>query len=82
MIPKIIQFLGYMPYDSAKMTLGARIVAIRHGLGVSQKELARQLPVDRTTLRLWELGRSQPLEGHMEMLEALLIGYVSACRLA
>ena len=42
-IPKIIEFLGYMPYDTSEMTLGERIVTMRHFLGLSREEFAERL---------------------------------------
>ena len=73
-IPKIIEFLGYLPYDAQAKTLGERIVASRKRLGLSQKELARRLGVDPSTLGRWERDESQPLERHLENLVKYLDG--------
>jgi transcriptional regulator with XRE-family HTH domain len=72
MIARIIQFLGYMPWDPSNMTLGERIVTLRSLLGISQKELARQLEVDPTTLSRWELGKGQSMKKHLERLTEVL----------
>src|SRR3990172_2152482 len=53
-IPKIIDFLGYNPCDTGFKTLGEEIVAHRRILGMTQKELARTLGIDSTTLGRWE----------------------------
>ena len=59
MIPRIIEFLGYVPNinDSAGETFGEWIVRARQRLGLSQKALARRLGVDPSTLAHWEYGR-------------------------
>ena len=49
-VPKIVVFLGYVPFDSQAGTLGKRIVIKRNLLGMTQKELANRLGVDLSTL--------------------------------
>lgn len=71
-IPKIIEFLGYMPYDTSEMTLGERVVTMRHFLGLSREEFAERLGVDETTLRNWEHGKKRPLKRNMEKLDVWL----------
>jgi DNA-binding XRE family transcriptional regulator len=44
-MPRIIEFLGYVPYDAQAKTLGEQIIAYRKLLGLTQKELARRLGV-------------------------------------
>jgi transcriptional regulator with XRE-family HTH domain len=58
-IPKIIEFLGYMPFEEPR-TLGERIVYYRRLTGMTQKELAKKLNVDPTTLARWERGERKP----------------------
>src|SRR3990172_4051066 len=53
-IPKIIEFLGYNPCDTGVKTFDEKIVAYRRVLGLNQKELARALGIDPTTLGRWE----------------------------
>jgi DNA-binding XRE family transcriptional regulator len=48
-IPESIQFLGYVPYDTARMGLGERIITLRFCLGLSREELAEHLGVDEST---------------------------------
>lgn len=67
-IPRIIEFLGYVPYDAQSETLGERIVAARKLLGLSQEELARRLGIDPGTLGHWERGEHRPLRRHLEKL--------------
>ena len=72
LIPKIIAFLGYNPYDTQSGTLGKRIVACRRALGLTQKELAHRLGIDPSTLGRWETGRGQPSRKHSEGVECFL----------
>ena len=69
--PKIIQFLGYIPYDIPSMSLGERTVTLRHCLGLSREELAERLGVDESTLRDWEHGKRRPLKRNLGRLEVL-----------
>ena len=71
-IPKIITFLGYVPYDTQSGTLGKRIVAYRRVMGITQKEFARRLGIDPSTLARWETGRGQPSKKLRERLEDFL----------
>ena len=59
-VPKIIAFLGYDPYDIQAATLGERIVAASRRLGLSQKELARRLHIDQSTVGRNGTGRGHP----------------------
>ena len=59
-LPKIIEFLGYCPFDP-DWTPGERLTWIRRYLGLSQEAMARRLRVDPGTLARWERGeRSVP----------------------
>jgi len=72
LIPRIIAFLDYNPYDTQSGSLGKRIVAYRRVMGITQKELARRLGVDPSTLARWETGRGQPSKKLRERLEDFL----------
>jgi len=60
MIPKIIQFLEYNPFNNKFNTLGEKIKWYRKQRGMSQKQLAKRLDVDPTTLARWERSESEP----------------------
>lgn len=79
LIPKVIQFLGYIPGDLQGLPLGERIVAIRRTLGIRQEDLARELGVDATTLARWETEKVDPLPRHSirvnELLDSRLRGF-------
>jgi transcriptional regulator with XRE-family HTH domain len=51
--PGIIRFLGYDP-SPEPTTLPERIIAKRRREGISQRELARKLRLDPTTVQVWE----------------------------
>lgn len=53
LIPRIIEFLGYIPFSGEGNRLGQRIVEMRRALGLRQEDLALQLRVDP---RPWLVG--------------------------
>ena len=57
--PRLIQFLGYSPYPEAE-SIGERLKTYRKTNGITQKDLAKRLGVDSSTLAGWEAGMSQP----------------------
>jgi transcriptional regulator with XRE-family HTH domain len=59
-IPKIIEFLGYIPYDIQEKTPGEELRLLRRTLGLSQEKLATKLGVDPSTLWRWEKGKRTP----------------------
>jgi len=58
-IPRIIHFLGYAPYDPGA-SLGEKLRARRQALGLSQKQFARELGVNESTVVRWEKGKRRP----------------------
>jgi len=70
-IPKIIRFLGYNPFPAGG-TLPERLTTARKVLGLSQKELAKSLRVDPTTVRGWEAGRHKPIRRCLEIIGSVL----------
>ncbi len=71
-IPKIIKFLGYVPYDTPAKTFGEKILTYRKLLGLSQEKLARLLGIDPSTLGRWERGERRPLKRRLEKLKEKL----------
>jgi len=59
-LPKIIEFLGYDPTLSEPKTLSEKLFQYRRSRGVSQKEMAKSLGIDPTTLARWEKNESEP----------------------
>jgi transcriptional regulator with XRE-family HTH domain len=68
-IPKIIEFLGYVPFDTATLSIGEEIVIYRRLLGLSQKKLAHKLGIDPCTLSKWERNKRQPPEKFLDEIE-------------
>jgi len=59
-MPRIIKFLGYIPFDMQFEDLGQKICAYRRVLGLSQRDLAHQITVDPCTIGSWERGEHKP----------------------
>lgn len=59
MVPNIINFLGYVPYDS-NWSFGQWLRAVRAALGLSQEQLARRAGLDESTLAKWERQGHKP----------------------
>jgi site-specific DNA recombinase len=74
-IPKVIEFLGYVPFDGQPKTLGERIVLYRRLHGITQEKLAHRLGVDPTTLARWERNESQPLKRYQKKLVVFSASY-------
>ena len=70
-MPAIIRFLGYDPLPAAK-TLGEQLIRRRTSLGFSQKQAARMLAVDPTTLARWERGEREPTREFLGRVERFL----------
>ena len=60
-IPKIIEFLGYVPLDHGK-TLGQRITIYRKTLGLSHYQLAQKPGLAPCTIMNWEHDRVKNVE--------------------
>lgn len=58
---------------NAKTMTGPRLAALRHRLGWSTNELAKQLDVNPRTVRAWNSGRDPVPVGVMLELDELLI---------
>jgi len=72
LLPKIIEFLGYVPFESPKETIGDKIKAYRKEHGLSQRKLAKLLSVDQTTIRDWESDKHQPSKKLLKRLSKIL----------
>jgi transcriptional regulator with XRE-family HTH domain len=73
LIPRIVQFLGYNPFNSAETTtIVERIKAFRRLHGLSQKKFAKVLKIDPTTLARWEKGKATPSRKLGQRLAELL----------
>ena len=70
-LPKIIDFLGYVPFSMGD-SFPERLKAYRMIKGLSQRQLARELCVDPTTVRKWETGMSTPMSKMRERVEGVI----------
>ena len=67
-IPKLIDFIGYTPFETSTQTLAEKIKTYRQLIGITQKTLAKNLGIDPTTLARWEKRKGRPSK---ELLERL-----------
>jgi transcriptional regulator with XRE-family HTH domain len=73
LLPKIIEYLGYLPFELANETIGNKIIAYRMEHGLSQRILAELLSVDETTIRDWENGKHKPSKKLLERISKILV---------
>jgi transcriptional regulator with XRE-family HTH domain len=69
--PKLIEVLGFLPFDIDTSTLGGKIIAYRYTKGLSRKKLSQLLGVDESTLKNWENNKYIPVVDIMQTLENL-----------
>ena len=79
-MPAIIRFLGYNPLPPSDKW-SERLVQCRTVLGISQKESAKRIGVDASTLARWERGEREPA-GAMEVLALRFVSRAEAQPLA
>lgn len=60
-LPSVIEFVGYSPFQALDGTLGQQIKSYRKTIGMSQKKMARQIRVDPTTLSRLERSQGRQL---------------------
>jgi DNA-binding transcriptional regulator YiaG len=70
-MPAIIRFLGYNPLPEAS-ALAEQLVRQRTTLGLSQKEAAKVLSVDPSTLARWERRERKPTGGFLDRVNRSL----------
>ncbi len=69
--PKIIEFLGYVPFEIDTTTLGGKIKLYRYMKGISQEALAYELSVNESTVFNYENDRYKPFLKTLEKLQKL-----------
>jgi transcriptional regulator with XRE-family HTH domain len=72
-IPRIIEFLGYVPTEMSPSNPGELIAFSRKLLGMSQERLAQQLEIDPGTLGRWEKGKNRPSLQNWKKLRAVFL---------
>ena len=73
LLPKITEFLGYVPFEPPNETIGYKIKSYRKEYGLSQRRLAKLWGVDQTTIRDWENGKHKPIEKMKKKVTELLL---------
>lgn len=58
--PRIIEFLGYFPFDIDTSSIGGKVKAYRYLRGMNQKELANMWKVTKRKIHAWEAGLEVP----------------------
>ncbi|OQP57914.1 hypothetical protein A4R26_23330 [Niastella populi] len=71
--PKIIEFLGFFPWEINASTLGGKIKKYRYMHGLTQSALARRLGIDHGTLIDCEGNKTKPRRRILEKLEPVLV---------
>lgn len=71
-IPRLIGFLGYIPFETSTKRPYEKIKLYRRILGLSRKELAKRLRIDPSTLARWEKGRGNPSKELLEKVSRFL----------
>lgn len=72
--PKIIKFLGYVPFDVDSSTLGGQLKLYRYLHGFSQEELARTLDINESTVFHYENNKHKPSPKTLRKFRSLLCG--------
>ena len=72
-LPKIIEFLGYVPFGITGDTFSSKVKAFRKKRGLSQRKLATLWGVDQTTIRDWENGKHKPIGKLKKRVDKILV---------
>jgi transcriptional regulator with XRE-family HTH domain len=67
-IPRLIEFVGHIPFEASFKNLGEKIKTCRQLSGITQKLLAKQLGIDPGTLARWEKGKGKPSKESLQTL--------------
>lgn len=68
---KVVEFLGYNPF-SESTNLAERLVNCRKARGMRQKDFARQLGIDPSTLARFERGEGYPTGKYLSAIETVV----------
>jgi len=75
LIPKIIQFLGCIPFDIEANLSGDKIKLYRSIRGISQKKLASEIGIDTNTLARWEKNKGVPYTNLLNSINNYFLYY-------
>ena len=71
-VPKILEFLGYNPASDEPISLGGKLLKYRRDRGLTQKQLARQIGIDPTTLSRLERGVRHAFQNTLRKIDQFL----------
>lgn len=80
--PQIIEFLQDFPFDIDTATIGGKIRMYRYLRGLSRKQLAYNLKVDKSTIFHYENNVHIPLKQNLRRLKVIfevVEQYISSC---
>ncbi len=69
--PRIIEFLGFLPFEFDTSTFVGRLKTYRLIKGLSHRQLGKVLNVDATTIWGWESGKRKPQKGMLVNLNKI-----------
>ncbi|MGE0129490.1 MAG: helix-turn-helix domain-containing protein [Blastocatellales bacterium] len=70
-IPRIIEFIGYCPYDPTTNLID-RVETIRRAFGLTQEQFSRILKVDESSFASWVRREHKPVKRSVEILRSFL----------
>jgi transcriptional regulator with XRE-family HTH domain len=76
LLPKISAFLGYDPISTETKQLDQMLLRYRKSRGVTQKELAKKIGIDLTTLSRLERGQSTCFQTVLKKVNPFLNGRI------
>jgi transcriptional regulator with XRE-family HTH domain len=76
-MPKIIRFLGYDPMPADSAHLGEKLLKYRRSHGISQREMAKRIGIDPTTLSRLEKNQGRSLPFVLKKISAFLHAHAS-----
>jgi len=74
-IPKIIEFLGYVPYGNNFSSFKDKLQYFRKLSGLSQAKLAQVLELDESNIAKWERGEHEPSRKMMNKMSMFFKKY-------
>ena len=74
---RIIKFLGYLPFEWENSELGLRLSLARKIAGITLKELANVVGVDKTSLADLERGERKPYQRTIDKIEPFIRDHFS-----
>jgi transcriptional regulator with XRE-family HTH domain len=81
-IPKIIQFLDYVPYNNEANTLPEKLLFYRQLMGLSRKQFAEIAGLDVSTIAKWEKSKHLPTKRSLDRINDFLAKHFCAIKSA